>query len=86
MQGQNPGGPQGRPPYNPQSFNTTKPKADHVHRKVVSGGAGGGVAGLLAVIISFHFPSMPATVTAAYASLIVLVVGFAVAYMTKGEE
>lgn len=77
---------QGRPPYNPQQqFNTTTPKQDGVQRKVIAHAGGSGVAGLLAVIIAYHFPNMPATVTAAYASLVVLVIGFAVAYMTKGE-
>lgn len=55
------------------------------HRKVAAFGSGSGIAGLLSVILAYHFPSMPATVTAAYASLFVVVVGFVVAYFTKPE-
>jgi hypothetical protein len=55
------------------------------HRKVAAGGAGGGVAGLLSVLLAYYFPDMPATVTAAHASLLVLILSFAVAYLTKAE-
>lgn len=55
-------------------------------RKVVSYSAGGSFGGLLAVILAYHFPDVPPTVTAAYASLIFGVIGFLVAYLVPPES
>lgn len=72
----------------PEEYYESKPvkRSKSPRRKVVAGSAGGGFGGLLSVIIAYHFPEIPPTVTAAYASLIVGVLGFVVAYLVPPED
>lgn len=56
------------------------------HRKVYAQVAGGGIGGLIAIILNYHFPGMPQTVAIAYSNLIALLLGFVAGYMTKSED
>lgn len=74
------------PPRGVETFDTTRPpKEKAAHRKVLAGAAGGSVGTNLSVIIAFHFPSMPSTVTAAYSGLIIVALTFLSSYLAKGE-
>ncbi len=50
-------------------------------RKVLGAGAGGGLGGNLAVIIAYHFPTLPEIVVAAYTSLLVTGLAVGAAYL-----
>lgn len=56
------------------------------HRKVLAAGTGAGIGGNISVILAYYFPDLPATVTAAYTSLILAVLALAAAYFTPPES
>lgn len=70
-------------------FNTGQPQASEKSwapgRKFLAAGTGLGLGGNIAIIVAYHFPDMPATVTAAYGGIVMYFVTLLVTYLVPSE-
>lgn len=55
-------------------------------RKVLASAVGAGLGGNISVILTFHLPTMPPEVVAAYTSVLIALLGMVFAYLVPAED
>lgn len=60
-----------------------KPRAPG--RKFLAAGTGSGLGGYVSIIVAYHFPHMPSTVTAAYTGLVISFMTLLLTYLVPPE-
>jgi hypothetical protein len=78
--------PDNRPPY-PYAWGGTENQRNLApNRKPLAYLAGSGIAGCIGTVIAYQFPDMPPTVAVAWATILISLIGFALAYFIPPGE